>query len=176
MECPKTKNYKSLIMLFKSFFILLLVFFSACSTRFTKNEIHYDKRISYTNNIYQQVASKYNINYKTMHAICFTESSEREFVINVNNGPYRGHYNFKSKYAALRFIQKIKNYSFDTGLCQINNQWLDKFNLEHIDLLNKYINLEVATIIYKKNVQACNNNIVCALSMYNTGKKHHKNL
>ena len=61
--------------------------------------------------------------------------------------------------------------SYDVGICQINNQHLDRFNLDNEDLLDIEHNIEVATKIYKYNINKCKNDIICALSMYNTGKR-----
>lgn len=149
--------------------ILFSILLTGCSTRFSSPQVYYDNLSS---GLYKNYGYKYDINYKTLHAICFTESSGKKYEINVNNGPYKGTYNFKFKYKALSFMNKLKRYNYDTGLCQINNQWLKKFHLNKAALLNKYINIDIAAKIYKENIKTCHDNLFCALSLYNTGHKY----
>jgi len=154
----------------KYIILSFIILFSACSTRFPHKHKYYN-----SSNIYYNIASKHNINYKTIHAICFTESSENPYTIHVNKGRYRGSYYFKSKYKALSFIKnKLKYSNYDTGMCQINNWWLKRLNIPIEYLLDRDYNIELATKIYKQNLKKCNNNIYCALSLYNTGKKKSK--
>ena len=40
------------------------------------------------------------------------------------------------------------------------------------NLNNEEKNIEIAARIYKYNLRQCGNNIICALSMYNTGYKN----
>jgi len=81
--------------------------------------------------------------------------------------------NFRSKYAALKYIKRnLKNSNFDTGYCQINSWWLKRLNINVEKLLDKNYNIDLAVRIYKDNLRICKNDIYCALSMYNTGKKN----
>jgi soluble lytic murein transglycosylase-like protein len=64
--------------------------------------------------------------------------------------------------------------NYDIGVCQINKLWLKKMGLDNEDLLDRETNINVAAKIYLNNVRRCKNNIYCALSLYNTGKKNSK--
>lgn len=172
----------------KYILLIFLIFFSACSTRGPGVYRHsyavvYKKPIPYKNNqkinyhkhdwIYKTESRKLNVNYKIIRAICFTESSGNPFTIHVNNGKYKGAHRFKSKWAAINFIKKyLKHSSYDSGICQINNYWIKKLHISHKKIFDKKFNIRLASKIYKYNLKKCNNDIRCALSMYNTGKKH----
>jgi len=154
------------------FLLILIIFFSSCSTRFAhSHKIH---NYSKTSNLslYKSQSAKHNVNYKTVHAICFTESSESPYVIHVNEGKYSGPHRFKTSRSALNYINRKLQYSnYDTGICQINSWWLNRLNITPSHLLDKKYNIGLAAKIYSDNLKRCKNEIYCALSIYNTGKK-----
>ena len=152
--------------------------FTGCSTRFVKKHNYYSNKSNNYNSsesnsdLYYRIASKYNINYKTLHAICFTESSEEPFVIHVNGGYYSGSHRFSSASQSLNYINRyLGDSNFDIGFCQINNWWINRLNISHSQLLTKSFNIDLAASIYRDNLKRCNNDVNCALSLYNTGKK-----
>lgn len=154
--------------------LLIFIIFSGCSTRFKNNP----NTNMINKSLYKKISSKYKIDYKILHAICFTESSEDPFVINVNSkGKLKGTHRFKNKHSANSFIRKnlhTSNINYDIGFCQINSWWLLRLNITSYSLLNKEYNLNVAAKIFKDNLIRCKNNVLCALSIYNTGRKNSK--
>lgn len=132
-------------------------------------------------------SEKYNINLKTLKAICKHESKFNPYAINVNKNETAikknlvGSYNFKIKEEAQLFMNVVfdkPNISFDVGYCQINNQHFSKNNLESEDLLDIETNIEMSAKIYRYGVDKCSKTykegtkelVECSLSMYNTGK------
>jgi len=155
------------ILLFST--IILLI--SGCSTRFKHSTYKNYSSKSDSSNIYIKAAKKHSINPKTLHAICVIESGEHPYAININTGKYKGSKYFKSYSSANNFMDRyLYSSNYDIGYCQINNWWLTRLNLNNEDLLDKYLNVDIAAKIYKDNVKRCKGEIVCALSMYNTGK------
>ncbi len=126
---------------------------------------------------YVEIAKAENVNYKTIRAICEHESGNYDYVINVNKSRWgwkQGAHYFKNKMAANIFMDvylKPFNMNYDVGVCQINTIHLKRFNLDNEDLLDKATNIRIASKIYKENVITCKGEIMCALSMYNTGRK-----
>ena len=49
--------------------------------------------------------------------------------------------------------------------------YLKKFNIDNEDLLDSETNITIASKIHYLNMVACKQDITCALSLYNTGKK-----
>lgn len=129
-------------------------------------------------NYFVEIARKENVNHKTIRAICEHESGNYDYVVNVNKSRWnwkQGPHYFKNKIAANFFMDiylKPFGMNYDIGVCQINSQHFKRFNLDNEDLLDRETNIMVAAKIYKANVIACNNEIVCALSLYNTGRKN----
>ena len=144
---------------------LLIIFYSGCSSK----------------SLYQKfydIANEHNINHKTLIAICKKESNLKPYVVNVNKSLFNiqrgGHY-FDTAFGANMYMDFILDplfLNYDIGMCQINKIHLDRFDLDNEDLLDEDTNIEIAAKIYKWNVKACNGDIRCALSMYNTGYKN----
>ncbi len=146
------------------FGFLLIILFVGCSSK----------------SLYQKfydIAKEHNINHKTLIAICKKESNLKPYVINVNKSIFdiqRGPHYFNNSFSANMYMDFVLDplfLNYDIGMCQINKIHLDRFNLDNEDLLDDETNIDIAAKIYKWNVQACNGDIRCALSMYNTGKK-----
>ena len=137
-----------------------LLFFTGCSNK----------------NYFVEAGNKYNVNYKTLRAIAEVESNNYPYVINVNKGHiFKGSHKFDNSFTANLYMDTILDTTFanyDIGVCQINNWWLDKLDLDNEDLLDPETNIEVAASIYAQNLKRCNYEIYCALSLYNTGKKN----
>jgi len=155
---------KTYIFLFIS--LLAFLFIQGCSTKVPLKQVLIEK------------GHKYNVNYKTLHAICMKESSLKPFVVNVNKSIFNiqkgGHY-FDNAFSANLYMDTVLdplNLNYDIGLCQINKIHLKKNNLDNEDMLDFEKNIDMAARIYKYNVRVCKNDVVCALSMYNTGKKN----
>lgn len=152
----------------KHLFILIFIyFFVGCS----------QKDI---NLIFEETSSKYNVDKNTMKAICYMESGNKPYAINVNSSIFniqKGPHFFENSITANLYMDFVLNplfLSYDIGFCQINIQHLKRFKLSNEDLLNKEKNIEIATIIYSENLKTCKGSKKCALSMYNTGKKNSK--
>jgi len=129
--------------------------------------------------IYKEKAKLYKIDYKTLRAIAEVESDNIPYVINVNKKEkkYEGSHVFKTVKEADEYMDKVleKNkLNYDIGICQINSWWLKRLKLKNEDLLNPTKNIEISARILKHNLYICNNNLECALSVYNTGKKDSK--
>ncbi len=62
--------------------------------------------------------------------------------------------------------------NYDIGICQINKVHLKRLKLDNEELLDRELNIDIAAKIYKYNLGKCNDEIICALSMYNTGYKN----
>ncbi len=146
-------------------FIFLIIFvFTGC----------YNKQLK---EIFIEKSQEQNVDYKIIMSICKHESGFKEYAINVNKSIFniqKGPHFFDSRFFANVYMDTILDplfLSYDVGICQINNQHLDRFNLDNEDLLDIEHNIEVATKIYKYNINKCKNDIICALSMYNTGKR-----
>lgn len=147
--------------------LLSIIIFTGCAYK-THQQIFIEK------------AKEYNINYKTLHAICQKESSLNVNVVNVNESILdiqRGSHYFDSAFKANLYMDFILDpllLDYDVGICQINKQHLDRLELDNEDLLDRETNIEIAAKIYRYNLKACNGRIICALSMYNTGTKNSK--
>lgn len=123
---------------------------------------------------------KYNVNYKTLTAIATVESNHKSNVVNVNESIFdiqRGSHYFDNWFTANLYMDTILDplgLNYDVGICQINKIHFDRFDLDNEDLLDDAINIEIAAKVYKWNINKCNGNVRCALSMYNTGKAYSK--
>ena len=130
------------------------------------------------NDIFEEKAIKYNVDKNTIKAICYLESGNKPYAINVNHSIFniqKGSHFFDNSITAnlyMDFVLEPLFLSYDIGFCQINNQHLKRFKISNEDLLNKEKNVEIATIIYSENLKICKGNKKCALSMYNTGNKN----
>ncbi len=142
--------------------IFILFLFSGCSQKSIEQ-------------IFIEKGSKYNINHKTLTAICKVESNHNENVVNVNSSILniqRGPHYFDSAFGANLYMDYVLDpllLNYDIGICQINKQHLSRLNLDNEDLLDRELNIDIAAKIYKYNLGRCSNKIICALSMYNTG-------
>lgn len=151
---------------FKLIFISILPFIiSGCSQ---KEPDYYFKK----------AGKKHNIDYKIMRSIAEVESNNRDYVINVNGSHlFKGSHYFESSFKANLYMDLVLDITFanyDIGVCQVNKWWLDKFDIDNEDLLDRETNINYATIIFKDNLKVCKEDIRCALSRYNTGKKSSK--
>lgn len=147
-------------------FIFLIIFvFTGC----------YNKQLK---EIFIEKSQEQNVDYKIIMSICKHESGFKEYAINVNKSIFniqKGPHFFDSWFSANLYMDTVLDplfLSYDVGICQINNQHLDRFNIDNEDLLNIEDNIEIATKIYKFNINKCKNDVMCALSMYNTGTKN----
>ena len=145
-------------------FISMLFLFSGCSQK-SVNEIFVEK------------GKKYNVNHKTLYAICKAESNHNPNVINVNKSIFniqKGPHYFESAFKANLYMDYVLDpllLNYDIGICQINKAHLKRLKLDNEDLLDRELNIDVAARIYRYNLKKCNDEVVCALSMYNTGRK-----
>lgn len=123
-------------------------------------------------------ASKYNLEYELLMAICKSESNFNPYVINVNKSIFsiqKGAHYFDTWIGANIYMDMVLDplfLNYDIGICQINTVHLNRLKLDNEDLLDDERNIEIAAKIYNWNLRACNGNTVCALSMYNTGHKN----
>jgi soluble lytic murein transglycosylase-like protein len=130
------------------------------------------------NQKFKEQSEKYKVNYKTIHAICKKESNLNANVVNVNKSIFdvqRGPHYFSNSISAniyMDFVLDPLFLNYDIGICQINSNHLKRLKLDNEELLDEEKNIEVAAKIYKYNLKACKNRIMCALSMYNTGYKN----
>jgi len=147
------------------FLLFIILSFTSCS----------QKTLNYK---FNHISKKYHINPRTMKAICKHESNYNSYTINVNKSIFniqKGTHYFNSWISANLYMDTVLDplgLNYDIGICQINKEHLNQYNLDNEDLLNDDINIDIATRIYKWCVKSCKGNIICALSMYNTGKKH----
>lgn len=147
------------------FFIMISLLFLGCAQKSVKQ-------------IFIEKGQKYNVNHKTLYAICKLESNHNENVINVNKSILniqKGPHYFSSAFKANLYMDYILDpmlLNYDIGICQINKQHLDRLDLDNEELLDRELNIDIAAKIYKYNLGKCNNKIECALSMYNTGYKN----
>jgi len=154
-------------MFLKYLFLVILFIFSGCS----------QKSI---NTIFIEKGKKYNVNHKTLFAICKVESNHNENVVNVNKSIFniqKGPHYFSSAFEANLYMDYVLDpllLNYDIGICQINKIHLKRLKLDNEDLLDRELNIDIAARIYKYNLKKCNNKIICALSMYNTGHKNSK--
>ena len=152
---------KNLLYIFLS---IVVIFLSGCSNK----------------QYFIDSAQKHNLNHHTLRAIAEVESGNESNVINVNKSIFniqQGSHYFDNWFTANLYMDTILdplNLSYDAGVCQINNQHLDRNDLDNEDLLDDEINIEMAAKILRHNLNACGGDTVCALSMYNTGKRSSK--
>lgn len=145
--------------------ILSIFLFTGCATK-PLNQIFIEK------------SKKHGVNHRTIKAICKIESGHRNNVVNVNKSIFdihRGGHYFESAFRANLFMDYVLDplfLNYDIGICQINKQHLKRLNLDNEDLLDPEINIDTAAKIYAYNVKYCKGDLVCALSVYNTGKKN----
>lgn len=146
---------------------LLVYLFTGCS-----NKTLYQK--------FQNIAKKYNVNHKTLIAICKVESNLNPNVVNVNKSIFniqKGSHYFSSAFTANLYMDFVLDpllLNYDIGICQVNKMHLSRFSLDNEDLLDEDTNIDAAAKIYNYNVRKCGGKLMCALSMYNTGYKHSK--
>lgn len=158
------RQYKKEI--FKYFFIIFAVIFLGGCSQKNLYEKFYD------------IAKEHNVNHKTLIAICKKESNLKPYVVNVNKSIFniqRGPHYFDTWYGANAYMDFILDpllLNYDIGMCQINKIHLERFDLDNEDLLDEETNIEAAAKIYNWNVRQCGGEIICALSMYNTGFKN----
>ncbi len=150
-------------MIIKSLLLVFILFLLTGCSQKSVEQIFIDK------------GKKYNINHKTLTAICKVESNHNENVVNVNSSILdiqRGPHYFDSAFSANLYMDYVLDpllLNYDIGICQINKQHLSRLNLDNEELLDREINIDIAAKIYKYNLKKCKNKIICALSMYNTG-------
>jgi len=147
--------------------IIFIIFFTGCATK-SHQQLFIEK------------GEKYNLNYKTLHAICKKESGLNVNVVNVNESIFdiqRGPHYFTSAFKANLYMDFVLDpllLNYDVGICQINKQHLNRLKLDNEDLLDRETNIDIAARIYRYNLKVCRGNIMCALSMYNTGTRSSK--
>lgn len=152
---------------FRSFFLFFIIsiFISGCSFKTLKEK-------------FIDISNEHDVSYKTMMAICKKESNLDPYVINVNKSIFniqKGPHYFDTWIGANAYMDLVLDplfLNYDIGMCQINKVHLDRLNLDNEDMLDEEKNIEIAAKIYKYNLRQCGNNIICALSMYNTGYKN----
>ncbi len=159
-------DMKKLFLFFRiTLFATILFIFTGCSSKTLYQKFY-------------NIAEQNNINHKTLIAICKKESNLKPYVINVNKSLFniqRGPHSFDSWFAANAYMDFVLDplfLNYDIGMCQINKIHLDRLDLDNEDLLDEDTNIEAAAKIYKWNVKQCRGEIICALSMYNTGYKN----
>lgn len=120
----------------------------------------------------------YGVDEKTLKAICKLESDHNPYVINVNESIFdiqRGSHRFDTWIGANLYMDTILDplgLNYDIGICQINEQHLQRLQLDNEHLLDAEKNIEIAARIYRFNLKECEGDRRCALSMYNTGYKN----
>jgi hypothetical protein len=148
-----------------SFTLVLLLFLSGCTSKTLTQK-------------FQAAAQEHQLDYKTLMAICKKESSLKPYVVNVNESIFdiqRGPHYFDGTFTANLYMDFILDpllLNYDVGMCQINKIHLDRFDIDNEDLLDEETNIDISAKIYKWNLKACRGNVMCALSMYNTGTGH----
>ena len=146
-------------------FFVIAVIFSGCAQKSIEQ-------------VFIEKGSKYNVNHKTLYAICKVESNHNENVVNVNKSIFniqKGSHYFSTAFEANLYMDYVLDpllLNYDIGICQINKVHLKRLKLDNEELLDRELNIDVAAKIYRYNLRKCNNDIICALSMYNTGYKN----
>ena len=147
------------------YFSLILFIFTGCAQK--SNE-----------QIFIEKGKKYDVNHRTLSAICKVESNHNANVVNVNKSIFdiqKGPHYFNSAFNANLYMDYILDpllLNYDIGICQINKQHLKRLHFDNEELLDRELNIDTAAKIYKYNLGKCHNEIICALSMYNTGYKN----
>lgn len=166
------------------------------STMISANDIYniIEEEIKYNNNdnqyqeeekksfvirdIHKEVALKYNINYKILKGITRVESNFKNLAINVNRNKkhknLQGSHYFNNKKEAIDFANKIDSLglNFDMGYNQINNNWKNIHFKKYDELFDTTNNITISAKILSYNLKRyCNNDMICRLSVYNTGYK-----
>lgn len=163
------------------FLLLVSVFYNGCSNkRYVYAEGNNANKFTQESSraIIKEDSNTKIKNRKTIMAICKHESNYNPYAINVNKSKFnfqRGSHFFKSKYAAnlyMDFTLDPLGLNYDIGYCQINSQHLKRLKISNEDLLDKEMNMKIASDIYSWNLKHCKGEEVCALSMYNTGYKN----
>lgn len=145
-------------------FLIVFIFFTGCSTKHLNDQI-------------KDIAIEQKVDPLVIKSICYMESGLKPLAINVNKSLFniqQGPHFFDSSLAANIYMDSILDplgLNYDIGLCQINKQHLKKFNVDNEDLLDSETNILIASKIHYLNMQTCNQNLTCALSLYNTGQK-----
>ncbi|MEA3352603.1 MAG: transglycosylase SLT domain-containing protein [Campylobacterota bacterium] len=127
---------------------------------------------------FNDIARQNNVNHKILMAICKKESNLKPYVINVNKSIFniqKGPHSFDTWIGANSYMDFVLDpmlLNYDIGICQINTVHLTRFDLDNEDLLDTETNIQIAAKIYNWNLRQCKGDIVCALSMYNTGYKN----
>ncbi len=151
-------------MIFKYLPLALIFLFIGCSQK-DINEIFIEK------------GKKYNVSHKILYSICKVESNHNVNVVNVNKSILniqQGSHYFKSAFKANLYMDYVLDpllLNYDIGICQINKIHLKRLKLDNEDLLDRELNIDIAAKIYSYNLKQCKNKTICALSMYNTGRK-----
>lgn len=146
-------------------FLIVLIFFTGCSTKNLNEQIN-------------DIAKKERVDPLIIKSICYMESGLKPLAINVNSSLFniqQGAHFFDTSIGANIYMDTVLDplgLNYDIGLCQINKQHLNKFEIDNEDLLDSEINIEIASKIHYLNMKACKQNLICALSLYNTGKKN----
>jgi len=152
-------NKKYILLTFVS---VIILFTSGCSSK----------------NYFLQSAKRHSVNEHTLRAIAEVESNNRSNVVNVNSSIFniqKGPHYFSSWFTANLYMDTILDplfLSYDVGICQINVEHLKNNSLDNEDLLDDETNIELAAKILRYNLNLCRGDYICALSMYNTGKKN----
>ncbi len=144
---------------------VIALLLAGCSTKYEKDLV-------------VNTAMKEKVDPLIIKSICYMESGLKPYAINVNASILniqKGPHFFNSASAANIYMDTVLDpmgLNYDIGICQINKQHLKKFNLDNEDLLDIETNVSVASKIHYQNMIACKQDITCALSLYNTGKKN----
>jgi hypothetical protein len=129
-------------------------------------------------NYFIEAGKRHHVNYKTLRAIAEVESHNYDYIVHLNyNHIFSGSHRFDGYLGANAYMDYVLDPTFanyNIGVCQINKIWLDIYDLDNEDLLDRETNIDIAARIYKQNLKRCKNNIYCALSLYNTGRKKSK--
>lgn len=149
----------------KYIFLIVLIFLTGCSTKHLNEQIN-------------DIAIEQKVDPLVIKSICYMESGLKPLAINVNKSLFniqQGPHFFDTSIGANIYMDTVLDplgLNYDIGLCQINKQHLNKFEIDNEDLLDSEINIEIASKIHYLNMKACQQNLICALSLYNTGKKN----
>lgn len=121
-----------------------------------------------------------NVAVNTMVAIVKTESNGNTLALGLNNGKKLKFQprNYEQAVAWIIYLDK-HGYNFDVGLGQINIRNIKKYGYKAIDMLEPCKNLNLASLILKKNFTGAlltsttsKEALHKAISAYNTGNYH----
>ena len=135
-------------------------------------------KINEIKDIYVKLGKKYNLDYKLLLAISKKESNFNNLAINVNanksNKDLIGSHKFKDINEAIDYTYKLDKLklNYDAGISQINSNWRKYYKLENKDLFLIEKNVNLSARILRDNLNKyCNQDLTCALSVYNSGYK-----